>query len=241
MLLQNCKEYPHTSTPWNLEGESCMFVGSAPSSGYPAGTYFPGMIEDRENFIGGTSALMLLTYTNTNNPIGPYHELVFIPGFFKTPDGKSGWRVTQIYVDSQHSLQEGRRIWGTPKHFANFDWKKLSSNVNELTVTLEDKTVIFRAKITDSKIPAFPIHTWPLPTPFTNIVQTGVTKVGTDAEDGRYLSTPLKGSGWAKVAYIEGQGGDGKYMPKLADLGYMWKTGVHISPLYFTLETPTEL
>ena len=45
-------------------------------------------------------------------------------------------------------------------------------------------------------------------------------------------------SGWAKVAYIEGQGGDGIHLPKLADLKHIWKVGLCISPLYFYVGPP---
>jgi len=54
---------------------------------------------------------------------GPYDEIMFIPGFFKTAikdeTGKilhdHSPRVTRIYVSSESSIFHGRKNWNIPK------------------------------------------------------------------------------------------------------------------------------
>jgi Acetoacetate decarboxylase (ADC) len=55
-----------------------------------------------------------------DSPVGPYHELLFIPGSFRYGE-RHGFTITKIYVSSEASIVNGRRNWGIPKELATFD------------------------------------------------------------------------------------------------------------------------
>ena len=102
---------------------------------------------------------------------------------------------------------------GIPKQFANFEWKKNTNNnnVKELKVSLPNGTVIFEATLTTSRyslrgekrnreergstngffryLPSFPLHTRILPSVFTSMTQTAVTRV--DSNEEVYLIHPF--------------------------------------------------
>lgn len=75
--------------------------------------------ERRPHFRGGLSALMLLHYSDS--PVGEYRELLYVGGFFREA-GLLRPSVTRILVDSEASLEAGRRLWGLPKELAQFQW-----------------------------------------------------------------------------------------------------------------------
>src|SRR5262245_61022490 len=66
------------------------------------------------SFKGGASAVMVVNYENSE--VGPYRELLFIPGLFER-----GFSITRTYVSSQASVDSGRANWGIPKQLAEFD------------------------------------------------------------------------------------------------------------------------
>jgi hypothetical protein len=44
--------------------------------------------------------------------IGPYDEIMFIPGEFNNPVSTKHMRITTIYVSTEASIRNGRRNWG---------------------------------------------------------------------------------------------------------------------------------
>jgi hypothetical protein len=57
---------------------------------------------------------MLLKYSSSN--VGPYNELVYIPGKYKPGKCSSPvFSVQRIWVDSEASVQGGRINWGLLK------------------------------------------------------------------------------------------------------------------------------
>lgn len=75
---------------------------------------------------GPVAALMLVNYEQT--PVGPYKELLFIPGWRKNGRGRH-FSIDQIWVDSHESVQGGRENWGIPKHYAGFEWEEEPDNL----------------------------------------------------------------------------------------------------------------
>lgn len=101
-----------TSASWLLRGSGLAALYRARADLVP-----PDM---RATFRGGMAAVLLLHYTRS--PVGPYHELLYVGGFFSGGGGTHP-RVTHILVDSPDSLRAGRDLWGLPKELAHFDWK----------------------------------------------------------------------------------------------------------------------
>ncbi|KAL0572109.1 hypothetical protein V5O48_009862 [Marasmius crinis-equi] len=67
-------------------------------------------------------ALMLVRYAST--PVGPYDELIYIPGRWAYASGRNGLRITRLYVSTDASVFNGRTNWNIPKHRANFSFHK---------------------------------------------------------------------------------------------------------------------
>ena len=101
--------------PWDLTGSGYILIGhfSEDFVREYAQVSEPMM----ERFSGGFGALMLVDYASSN--VGPYQEILFIPGRFKHL-GKSYSHISQIRVSSQLSVDNGRINWGIPKSLAQF-------------------------------------------------------------------------------------------------------------------------
>ena len=79
---------------------------------------------------------MLVDYISS--PIGPYQELLFIPGQF----GKKKFQsITRILVSSEASTDEGRKNWGLPKETASFRWEK-EKGKDHIQVEMEEKKIL---------------------------------------------------------------------------------------------------
>jgi hypothetical protein len=55
------------------------------------------------------------------SPVGPYSELLLIPGKTRLGGSKLG-TISKIYVNSADSVDNGRNNWGIPKELADFNW-----------------------------------------------------------------------------------------------------------------------
>ncbi|KAG0151013.1 hypothetical protein CROQUDRAFT_37290 [Cronartium quercuum f. sp. fusiforme G11] len=74
-------------------------------------------------FRGGMGSVQLIRYHSS--PVGPYDELLIIPGDFSLPaklKGGSLPRITRIYVSTLQSVLNGRYHWNIPKHLAHFEF-----------------------------------------------------------------------------------------------------------------------
>jgi hypothetical protein len=111
-------------------------------------------------FIGGLGSVQVIRYSES--PVGPYDELVIIPGNFehsKAHDGsnassvskkRSNLRITRIYVSQVGTCWNGRKSmshglsrnttsltcldWNIPKHLAKFEFKELPDNSVSISV-----------------------------------------------------------------------------------------------------------
>ncbi len=68
---------------------------------------------------GRIAYMMLVDYTDS--PVGPYQELLFIPGRVATTGGEWRWTISRIFVSTAASVSNGRDNWGIPKELADFD------------------------------------------------------------------------------------------------------------------------
>ncbi|KAJ7728955.1 hypothetical protein DFH07DRAFT_850672 [Mycena maculata] len=123
--------------PWKLKGRSWMFpvspLGSA--SSFPAGwstAYQADALSAGGEFIGGLGIVQVVSYTES--PVGPYDELVYVPGRWKYSNGTKAFRITQIYVSTKESTMNGRKNWNIPKNVAHFDIKTASDGTTEISV-----------------------------------------------------------------------------------------------------------
>ncbi|EGG08628.1 uncharacterized protein MELLADRAFT_77340 [Melampsora larici-populina 98AG31] len=74
-------------------------------------------------FRGGTGTVQIIRYHSS--PVGPYDELMIVPGKFNVPEelgGGSMSQITCIYVSSLQSVFNGRTHWNVPKKLAHFEF-----------------------------------------------------------------------------------------------------------------------
>jgi hypothetical protein len=142
--------------PWTLTGSGFVLLYR-----FPAGfiNQYGQMADYQLNgFKGLIGAVMLVDYKASD--VGPYQELLFIPGMFKLAN-KWAFSISKIYVSTYESLWNGVENWGIPKELADF---QISYNGSEtiFETGLNQKT-FFKAAINDFGM-KFPISTQYLPT-----------------------------------------------------------------------------
>ena len=100
---------------------------------------------------------MLVDYFES--PVGPYQELLLIPGKYLFPRGKR-YSISHIFVDSLLSTQSGRANWAIPKQMADFSWEH-DRREDYLSVQVKGR-VCFEARLRSGG-PRFPLTTRILP------------------------------------------------------------------------------
>ncbi|KAK9893832.1 hypothetical protein P389DRAFT_174718 [Cystobasidium minutum MCA 4210] len=162
--------------PWLLTAESYMFFGWSWTPQLPRGSFHPA---EKEALLAASSSDLARTpyciniYRYKTGPVGPYDEITFIPGFFKTSVKDSygnittdhSPRVTRIYVSTEASIYNGRKNWNIPKHKADFTFDYQPNGDIAITVkSPHTGEAFFAATVTPSKRwPSFKMKTDWLP------------------------------------------------------------------------------
>ncbi|KAK1231920.1 hypothetical protein PQX77_004957 [Marasmius sp. AFHP31] len=149
---------PVAPAPWLLDvSEGYVFVlPSILSSAFlPAGHADPleeEMLRNSGVMVPDFGLLMIVRYASS--PVGPYDELVYIPGRWAYQSGRNGLRLNRMYVDSDASVYNGRLNWNIPKHRANFNWTKQGlSTVVSISSPDSPNEPFFSAKLTPATGP----------------------------------------------------------------------------------------
>ena len=167
--------------PWKLKGEGIILIFKFKKDWVEKQAHLPNHLVGK--FRGGLGYVMLVDYHES--PVGPYRELLIIPGKFRKTKLQA---ITKIYVDSEASTINGRKNWGIPKETLPFTWIK-EKGKDTIAIKQGEKE-IFSTEITHGGI-SFPVSTSLLP---IRICQT-LDKV-------KYYTKPY-GSGWGKLAKIK--------------------------------------
>jgi hypothetical protein len=107
------------SRPWSLMGSGYILLYRFNKEFINAHGFLANF--QKEKFKSGWGAMMLVDYQTS--PVGPYHELLFIPGLLSFRDRKV-FSISKIYVSAQASVVNGIANWGMPKEQADFSWMK---------------------------------------------------------------------------------------------------------------------
>lgn len=114
-MTQQKKSGPPCPAPWSLMGRGVIVVlkGSAlanASLGYP------------DELMGGfKSAIKVMMWVDYQHaPCGPYQELLLMPGSVIVSDQRL-MSISDIWVSSQRSVDDGRANWGIPKQLGDFE------------------------------------------------------------------------------------------------------------------------
>jgi len=109
-------QVPESPAPWELEGSGYIVLLRLPRDADDAALAVPPALRGKR--CGRLAILMLVDYSCS--PVGPYRELLFIPGRYPFEDGKRHYTISRIVVSTWASVVNGRRNWGIPKEQAEF-------------------------------------------------------------------------------------------------------------------------
>lgn len=133
--------------PWALKGSGLILVyKSIQMENQPV----------KGNYLGGPAVLMLVDYQSS--PVGPYKELLFIPGRYDF-GVKTGYQISYIRVSSDESTGNGIQNWGIPKKTGAFT---VLSESNQKKWNMEDESEIVDCTFSHGRL-AIPVFTKPLP------------------------------------------------------------------------------
>lgn len=172
-----------TPAPWTLHGDGYMLVYKFNRDFVDQFGFVPPELAGR--FDGFFGAVMLVNYEES--PLGPYRELLFIPGKFRTPQGRR-YSITRIVVDSEASTVSGRANWGIPKFTNAFEVEK-DGNTERIRVLDGQGEPGFDITLRAGGL-RFPVTTALIPLHLYQIL-----------EGKSYLTTP-KGSGSGQLAKV---------------------------------------
>ncbi|KAI9152051.1 acetoacetate decarboxylase (ADC) domain-containing [Paramyrothecium foliicola] len=141
--------------PWTLRGDVYLvsfWTSKATAAALPPHTYSP--LEGASDYastalqrpVGGLSMVQIIRYADS--PVGPYDELILVPGAFeyvredaqgrKTKKRKNP-KITRIYVSQKYTCYNGRKNWNVPKHLAKFDWSTAADGSTSVKVYPHDE------------------------------------------------------------------------------------------------------
>ncbi len=215
IILKDLKFYKQAPAPWKLKGEGILLIYKFPKKWVEKHGNLPEHLKGK--FKGGLGYLMLVNYLSS--PVGPYKELLFIPGKFG-PHGKQ--TITKIYVSSEVSTQNGHVNWGIPKETLPISWEKKEGR--ELIQVLDCERVVFSCDIKTGIIP-LPIS--------TNLLPIDLHQFW----DGVNFFTRPSGNGWGKLASLKNIQIDPAYFPDFSTQKPIF--AVKVSPFWINFPEAT--
>jgi hypothetical protein len=169
--------------PWLLRGEGYMIFYRFSRQFVEQQGHVPPELAGR--FDGWLGSVMLVHYSES--PVGPYRELLFMPGHFRTPQGQR-YSITHIAVDSEASTRSGRANWGIPKLTRQFRAER-EGDTERIQVLAPDGQPYFDIRLRSGGL-RFPVSTALIP---IRLWQT---------EQGKTFLTDPKGSGTGQLARV---------------------------------------
>lgn len=99
--------------PWTLKGDIYGMTFIPPSADLPTKAFSPlernSKVATEGTYVAGIGMIQLIRYHES--PVGPYDELLIVPGFYKydAPEGeRKNVRITRIYVSQKYTAWNGR-------------------------------------------------------------------------------------------------------------------------------------
>lgn len=180
--------------PWTLTGNGVILVAHFPEAFVRAqGFLVPYQQRAYRGWIG---TVMLVDYAAS--PVGPYQELLFIPGLFRFGE-RISFSISKIYVSTPDSVWNGRRNWGIPKELAHFSFVLNPDGSRTISVRCDEQALLslraspwgFRFPITTKLLPGFRLMQEQL-----------TTHQSTPQPAGKLLLTRLSATGSARLASL---------------------------------------
>lgn len=142
--------------PWTLTGSGYVVLLRRIATLNEATALMPPALRHAE--LSGPSVLMYVDYGDS--PVGPYRELLFIPGRFRI-GAEARWSISRIVVSSEASVVAGRNNWGIPKERADFDVSRVADGGERIVVEQDGRFLAelsfrrsrFRLPVTTALLP----------------------------------------------------------------------------------------
>jgi hypothetical protein len=212
-MLEPTNTFTPVPAPWTLQGEGIVLLFHFKKDWVAKAGNLPTHLQGK--FKGGFGYVMLVDYQIS--PVGPYKELLFIPGKFWEEKLQA---ITTIFVDSEASTMNGRANWAIPKQTADFRWVK-KKGLDQVEVLLGGKQV-FAADIRHGGLP-FPMSTSLLPLRLKQQL------------DGQTLFTQPQGRGYGKLARLSNLDLDPQLFPDIRGIKPLLALKVKPFTLHFPL------
>ena len=209
------KSYP---APWTLSGKGYLLLYKFTKNFVEEKSNIPEFIKGK--FAGGFGALMLVDY-NTSNA-GPYGELLIIPGKFKHKGRKLN-TISNIYVSTMASVENGRNNWGIPKELAEFSFQSIDPHTEHVSIFSGDNTIA-DFTLTSGKL-SFPVNTKLFPFP---LVQH---------QEEKYYYTTFQGKGTGTFAKLKDVQINPKLFPDVS--GFKPLIAIKVEPFQITFPEAT--
>jgi hypothetical protein len=123
--------------PWRLRGDGYVIMIKLPMPRGRAELF--ATTELAEARFGQFGWVMFVEYAAS--PVGPYRELLFIPGTFRFGNQRLP-SITKIYVSTRASVESGQHNWGIPKELAAFDVQDGRDGIKRVTVRVQGRIVV---------------------------------------------------------------------------------------------------
>jgi hypothetical protein len=201
--------------PWTLRGEGIILLFRFKKAWVDQAANLPNYLH--QIFRGGFGYVMLVDYQES--PVGPYKELLFIPGKFGEEKLQT---ITTIFVDSEASTVNGRANWSIPKQTADFNWQK-EKGLDHVDVFLNGN-LVFQTSIRSGGI-SFPMSTELLP-----------IRLRQELENQVFFTQP-EGKGWGKLARIQNLKVEPQLFPDIRGINPL--LALKVSPFTLTFPTPS--
>jgi hypothetical protein len=188
MQSRSLPQITEAPAPWLLHGRGYISLLRFPVSSRAQDAFVPDSLAGKRSR-SRTAWMMFVDYQQSD--VGPYHELLFIPGSFPFEDGRRHLSISRIFVSSIDSVVNGQRNWGIPKDVAQFDVRYGSDGIDAVTVR-KDGALIAELRY----------RSWPLPLPFsTALVPRPWRTLGQHRDGSAFIYAP-SANGWIRPASL---------------------------------------
>ena len=196
-------DYRPAPPPWTLTGRAYAIPLRLPDTQRIAQSGVPETLGTPR---GRYSVMMFVDYSDSD--VGPYHELLFIPGTCDLGPGEGGRRerhrsIGRIYVSSHDSVINGRLNWGIPKDQAEFRVEQ-AGRVEHISVAREGK-VFCRLTLKRGRLGV------PLP---GGLIPARLRTLGQVRDGKRFLYTPGASGRLGLGTLLDGWA-DGEHFPEI--------------------------
>ena len=194
-------EVGETPAPWTLTGDAYIVISRMPYEQTLHHSFIPSDLRSKLKSI--FSMTMFVNYQSSN--VGPYKELLYIPGQFSFTDEETHLSISKIYVSTWESVLNGKINWGIPKERADFNVEKIDHNREKIAVSKNGQ--LFAEFDFQTYGLTLPISTAMIPQRFRSLAQDFGGKLF------QYNPTSKGKMSYGKVLHSNI---DGKYFPDLS-------------------------